>query len=96
MLKNVWILCSQSTKSLTPRAREKQAEKPLFCYISDFKVKKIIKARPLALIYNYGCGELDLLYNLYYGLASAVLQLAARKIREGTRMDNFPANEQAQ
>ena len=50
----------------------------------------------LALIYNYGVGELDLLYNLYYGLGYYVFVLAAGKIREGTRMDNFPANEQAQ
>ena len=42
------------------------------CYISDFKLKKSIKARPLELIYNYGCGELDLLYNLYYGVGRAV------------------------
>ena len=50
----------------------------------------------LALIYNYGCGELDLLYNLYYGVGRAVFELAARKIREGIWMDNFPASEQAQ
>ena len=37
---------------------------------------------PLPLIYNYGVGELDLLYNLCYGLGPAVFVLAAAKILE--------------
>ena len=94
MLENFWILCTPIIKPLIRRAREKQAEKPqnLLC----FPIRIPTLSPTLALIYNYGCGELDLLYNLYYGLGRAVLQLAAGKIREGILMDNFPASEQAQ